>query len=127
MRGMSTTTELTQEEKRVLIAEACIPGLTGPYGCYSAPELSGRVNGEEWILPDYFGSLDAMHGAEKVLTDEQQALFCYFLADPDEDRETIRHLVDCQWLEKPCGEWFQIFHATAAQRAEAFGKTLNLW
>lgn len=45
--------DLSNDQIRAMIAEATIPGMTGPYGCYSSPELSGQVNGEEWIIPDY--------------------------------------------------------------------------
>ena len=52
-------------------------------------------------MPDYLNDLNAMHEAEKVLNDHQ-------------------------WDDYIC----QLGHAmgaTAAQRAEAFLKTLNLW
>lgn len=68
-----------------------------------------------------------MHEAIEILSPEQRERFCYFLSEPKELSETIEHLADVQWLERPCGEWFDIFNATASQRAEAFGKTLNLW
>lgn len=52
------------------------------------------------MLPDFLNDLNAMHEAEKVLKDEQLS-------------EYIE-----QWIE---------WNSTAALRAEAFLRTLNLW
>lgn len=63
-------------------------------------------------LPNHFTDLNAMHEAENMLTDAWK-------------REYIKQLVsvvnESEWSKWPTA------HATAAQRAEAFGKTLNLW
>jgi hypothetical protein len=59
----------------------------------------------ESTLPDYLSDLNAMHEAEKVLT-------------PEQGWEYAQNLV----VDGGRG-WF----ATAAQRAEAFLRTLNLW
>jgi hypothetical protein len=59
-------------------------------------------------VSDYLSDLNAMHEAEKVLTDEQ-------------DREYRGKLVEV------CGSLADALCATAAQRAEAFLRTLNLW
>jgi len=74
-------------------------------------------------LPDYLSDLNAMHEVEKVLTWEQRkpyhntlvdvAGFSYCEADTTEETEL-------DWNCRLC-------HATAAQRAEAFLRTLNLW
>jgi len=60
------------------------------------------------ILPDYLNDLNAMHEAEKVL--------------PKENRYA-------EWLVSVCKtmNWKKLLSATAAQRAEAFLKTFNLW
>ncbi len=63
------------------------------------------------LLPDYFNDLNAMHEAEKVLTESQQmpyrtALFC---------------------TEEVDYSYFKLIHATAAQRAEAFLRTIGKW
>ncbi len=55
-------------------------------------------------LPDYLNDLNAMHEAEKVLTDMQ----------------SIRY-------EARLGRIGRIFNATAAQRAEAFLRTIGKW
>lgn len=55
-------------------------------------------------VPDYLSDLNAMHEAEKVLTLEQKSVYCLELN---------------KLIYGMC--------ATAAQRAEAFLKTLGLW
>lgn len=58
------------------------------------------------LIPDYLNSLDAMHEAEKVLTDEQMVRY---------DR----------LLNETCAgyDW----HALASDKAKAFLLTLNLY
>jgi hypothetical protein len=100
---------MKEKEKNIAIAKACgwvqrqwndrkgrpCSGWKTPEGI----ELGGNP-------PNYFNNLNAMHEAEKVLTDEQKQrlLKLYFHAD-----------------------MLLLFEATAAQRAEAFGLTLKLW
>ena len=60
--------------------------------------------------PDYLNDLNAMHEAEKVLTNEHWETYAGHLAE----------------LHQPLAS-FRFLHATAAQRAEAFLRTLNLW
>ena len=59
-------------------------------------------------LPDYLNDLNAMHEAEKMLTREQIEIYCEHL-NP-----------------KNYGIWWGI-HATAAQRSEAYLKTIGKW
>jgi hypothetical protein len=98
---------MTQEEKRIKLAEA-------------AGEDNDSIVRE--LIPDYFTDLNAVH--ELVMS------------QPKEVRSRFR--VELQWLiTKPCKvsgiqfmnakNYDQWFHATAAQRAEALGLTLNLW
>lgn len=62
-------------------------------------------------MHDFCSDLNAMHEAEKVLTDEQ----CVFVRDYLRER-----------LENyPASRY--IWHATARQRAEAFLRTLGKW
>ena len=63
-------------------------------------------------MPDYLNDLNAMHEAEKVLDQMQARTYADHLADSEQDGT---------WAG--CHMWSQ----TAAQRAEAFLKTLNLW
>jgi hypothetical protein len=63
-------------------------------------------------LPDYLSDLNAMHEAEKVLMYKQQIDFM-------------------EWLGMCCDDYghkaWKYVHATAAQRAEAFLRTLGKW
>jgi hypothetical protein len=93
---------MTNEQINAAIAEACgwTPdnrglGWLSPHGYY-APE------------PDYCKDLNAMHEAEKVLTDDQREVF----------------------YPRNLGAWqspFNVIYATARQRAEAFLRTLGKW
>ena len=103
---------LTDEEIRIKIAEACgwkFSKLAHPDSkpvavmCWIAPGC------EDWQirrLPDYLNDLNAMHEAEKVLNPTQLLRYAEDLMDKLGSHSCIK--------------------ATAAQRAEAFIKTLNL-
>ena len=83
---------MTPEAQRTAIAEAC-----GWKTGYRDPEA--------WHpLPDYLNDLNAMHDAEKVLTNEQLEVYCNILHKPNH------------------GVYWAI-HATASQRAESFLRT----
>jgi len=91
------------ELQRIRIAEAC--GFDKSHWL----ELGGGiVLGTSACLPDYLNDLNAMHEAEKVLTDKQWEEYG-------------------DYLEKMINPVKGCLHATAAQRAEAFLRTLNLW
>lgn len=121
---------ITQEQKRIKIAEAV--GIKKharfyaldhggmrywTYSNRSDAERSFNSFGDKthpiedvWIpglLPDYFNDLNAIWNAEKILTIEQ-------LWEMD---AILFNLENCKVP----------FRATAEERAEAFGKTLNLW
>ncbi len=66
------------------------------------------------MLPDYCNDLNAMHEAETVMTDQQRTSYLdklYEVCNP-------HSMLNDDW---------NLTCATAAQRAEAFLKTLNLW
>lgn len=67
-------------------------------------------------LPNHFTDLNAMHEAEKYLQPDKIESYTEYLV-PDK----------MDWIKYPKNAWWKLFHATASQRAEAFGKTLNLW
>ena len=103
---------MTPEQQRIAIAEAC--------GWKNVDAGSGRVWGvttrhkgtpSEFDVcvdvPNYPFDLNAMHDAEKVLTDEQWDTYCYRL----DEVGGMRHCT----------------HATAAQRAQAFLRTIGKW
>lgn len=111
---------MTQEQKQIKIAEACgwrikatikyswvvISPLNMEVGWSSQ---GGELNDKpaSYYLPDYFSDLNACHDIEKSLCSiDQWIRYEKFLAE--------------------LGTKF-IWHATATQRAEAFGRTLGLW
>jgi hypothetical protein len=95
--------------QRIAIAEAC--GWTHTKTINNPDETPyGRHpdSNEEWALPlpDYLNDLNAMHEAEKTLSDD--------------NLKSYRG-----WLVVVCnGEHWR---ATAAQRAEAFLRTIDKW
>jgi hypothetical protein len=115
------------EQQIIAIAEACgwtqcvyvesiglakgVPGNNKPsYGTYE----NGMAQ-----LPDYLNDLNAMHEAEQTLWQK--------------DWESRHDFVDklARILSPVHGYWQQsgldLLDATAAQRAEAFLRTINLW
>ena len=107
---------MTQEQKRIKIAEACgwkfdLPSIPkNPASPFWAPPLRLHVH---TVLPDYFNDLNAMHeaGMSKCFT------------PPGHPSKTAYWLA----LVNICGSTENTAFATAEQHAEAFGKTLNLW
>lgn len=108
------------EEQRIAIAEAC--GWK-----YSNPDPNDLVDGFEGFVyyevngigyeSTLLNDLNAMHEAEKVLTTEQDGAY----------RAQLANL-----FSRACGyEWDDGYAgaitATAAQRAEAFLRTLGKW
>jgi len=101
---------MTPEAQRIAIAEACgwrcTASFKEAFACWVKPD--GMDHQTEW-LPDYLNDLNAMHEAEKVLdTVTQRGDYWDYLFS----------LTD--------GE-FEMCHATAAQRAEAFLRTIGKW
>ena len=114
------------EAQQIAIAEACdwteireqdyTPFGTDPY--IHGPEQiwigKNPETGEVEPLHDYLNDLNAMHGAEKVLTEEQRIAYSDYT-------------YDIAWkAQKETGKWRWI-SLTAAQRAEAFLRTLGKW
>ena len=93
--------EMTTEQNRIAIAEAC------GFSNINSVCWRGHAALHERQIPDYFSDLNAMHEVEKVLTTEQWLSYWSFLSEVLKDTS--------------------ILHADASQRAEAFGLTLNLW
>jgi len=102
---------MTPEAQRIAIAEACgwnredslfcrAQGWRGPQGQWYSP-----------LPPDYINDLDAMHEAEKVILDNCGTW--------------TRYVTELKFQSAKNG--IPHFHLTAAQRAEAFLRTLNLW
>ena len=104
---------MSPEAQRIAIAKACgftqkEPWLDG-LECWGHKDHPPHVGFEE--IPDYLNDLNAMHEAEKWL--KQQ---------PDHEYSTQAICTYDQYLTRDFGP-----RATAAQRAEAFLRTLNLW
>ena len=103
---------MNPEQQRIAIAEACGLKLF-PMGPSDKQWLKNNKDGgvEQVPLPDYLNDLNAMHEAEKLLSNKEKEVYAVALHDI-------------------CGNvpfWFGIAHATAAQKAEAFLKACNLW
>jgi hypothetical protein len=127
---------MTEQEQRIAIAEACgwkwyRRPATGPWAdkpmramyhpllvpdyvdTLKVADLTERQCNEVFLwregnIPDYLHDLNAMHEAEKTLRHPCEESYTY-----------VRH------LEQICG-WVP-WQATAAQRAEAFLRTLGRW
>jgi len=112
---------MTLQEKRIKIAEACgwklanrvLPEYANSaIMCWICP---GDSEWEESQIPDYFNDLNAMQFAEKVLTENVTYM----------QRHAFNNYA--YRLIEMCKHQCNAVSAPAAQRAEAFGKTLNLW
>lgn len=119
---------MSPEAQRIAIAEAC--GWTREYADVPTwnAELNDYKGGYEPIhtrvfrrkekgvltenLPDYLNNLNAMHEAEKVLLTKDGFCGCW---------ETYSNILTASM---GCTD---IFHATAAQRAKAFLRTIGKW
>lgn len=106
---------MTPEAQRIAIAEACgwvlRPAIRGSYWFHprQAPTF-----GE---LPSFTSDLNAMHEAEKGLTEEQHYQYCYLLHDNSRRAGGVT-----------VNDWNRVgISATAAQRAEAFLRTIGKW
>lgn len=105
---------MTPEAQRMAIAEACGWSVDDPEtGNYMAGcDCKGRYG----AIPDYLTDLNAMHKAEKVLNFTQRRRYHVELQNI-----FSRPLNGSLVMFKEC------ITSTAAQRAEAFLRTLNLW
>ena len=103
---------MTPEKQRIAIAEVCGKGRYEPI-VHELPFVKWKRDGVTCAAqpPDYLNSLDAMHEAVETLRHKDGPEWFDFQA----------HLMDI------CGSTMNCIQATAAQRAEAFLKTLGLW
>ena len=109
---------MTQDQQRIAIATACgwrcnghpdqLAATVGYHFAYQFVLTPERKLVTHNSIPDYLGDLNAMHEAEEVLTSEQVTSYVDFLELMNE-------------------RWSTPAFATAAQRAEAFLRTLGLW
>jgi hypothetical protein len=118
---------MTPEQQRIAIAEACgIDVIYDAAGPKDRPEAwktgyftptAAKQRRRSWpssgvvkIIPDYLNDLNACHEMEKLLTVEQWVSYWSFL-EPLACRPNNT----------------SILHATAAQRCEAFLRTIGKW
>ena len=102
---------MNPEQQRVAIAEAC--------GRVQRPDGSWFPIGKDYGsagIPDYLNDLNAMHEAEKVLG-ACWPTYCEHLLEIVEPEPRTLEI---------CHRW-NLLHATASQRAEAFLRTIGKW
>ena len=116
---------MSPDKQRIAIAEAC--GIVGPFDNRWIKEyveeggdaygFTGFEKGELVFIPDYLNDLNAMHGAENTLTPAQCITYAEWLA-----------CYKCMAVDQPItGPKSFMWGATAAQRAEAFLRTIGKW
>ena len=99
---------MTPEQQRIAIAEACGWRLFSQFkNLWAPPRSVVEYDCDAYPLPDYLNDLNAMHDAEnEVLTTAQMTTMS-------------------QYLHRRLGVLWGF--ATAAQRAEAFLRTIGKW
>jgi len=97
---------MSPEAQRIAIAEACN---WQPHLNADATFQAWYSRDGEYITSDPLNDLNAMHEAEKVLTTQQQATYAWIL-----------HRNSGRLQKDHLGKDFDVLHATAAQRADAF-------
>jgi hypothetical protein len=114
---------MTQEQQRIKIAEACgwIPN-PKPHTAKILDWLHVPSGNTSYDPPNYPEDLNAMHEVEKTLNDDDLYLYGNIL-----DGITHSKIPMCYVNGPEAGMYPELFRATAAQRAEAFLRTLNLW
>ena len=115
---------MSPERQRIAIAESCGWTVINETLCNVKPDKNGDPEIEPmWPLPDYISDLNAMHEAEEVL-DKKNLMM-----------EFANQLVGIvcaargfRWDNLTTDDHIMLLaHATAAQRAEAFLKTIGKW
>ena len=114
---------MNREKQRIAIAEAC--GIVGPFDNRWIKEyeeeggdsygFTGFEKGELVFIPDYLNDLNAMHEAEKVLSRGEHYYQTGGFGLYVENLGLVR-----------CGR-LHLIEATAAERAEAFLRTIGKW
>jgi|688.fasta_scaffold2172039_1 hypothetical protein len=130
------TDTMDPNKQRIAIAEYC--GWTnyhiGSPGAGGAVDRPGRPVGTPpnrkytCELPNYTGCLNAMHEAEKTIPKRDKGIYADILmrvVGPDGETDMVDDYGE--WSTSPTTSLFAILNATAAQRAEAFLKTIGKW
>ena len=103
---------MNPEQQRIAIAEAC-----GKWHSGWPHEYMNQADRLRHI-PDYLNDLNAMHEAEKVLT---KANWGGYAAELYRITDAHNHGIS------PNHHWLAVAFSTAAQRAEAFLRTIGKW
>ena len=125
---------MNSDKQRIAIAEFCGWKEIGKSGIYQ--NVSKGVNGcmpngevhkkrikiklpgaNSFLVPDYVNDLNAMHEAEKMLSNPQWQEYGY----------QLEHSMLGMPASLTLHDLATVAHATAAQRAEAFLKTIGKW
>jgi hypothetical protein len=101
--------KMSPKAQRIAIAKACGIVTSDQWGPLYKTAL-GLVRD----CPDYLNDLNAMHAAEEVMTEMQRC-------------DYSSHLYDLACKHQKVTEKWRYLSMSAAQRAEALLKTLNLW
>jgi len=104
---------MTPEAQRIAIAEAV--GFKRIGMIEGSPNLMGDLPPcRGWIeIPDYLNDLNAMHSVEETLSEKQEVFYLIRLAEVMKENHTIGWKLE------------RTYHATAAQRADAFLRTIG--
>ena len=110
-------------QQRIAIAEACgwtrihnpMPSIDNPHGIFPQGNKSVYVP-----IPNYLNDLNAMHEAEKVLEDTQLLIYRIKLSNIVYKYDLFKPYIKARGSGA-------VIHATAAQRAEAFLRTIGKW
>jgi hypothetical protein len=109
-------TTMTPDQQRTAIAKACgwteIDQCTCWHGVSRGYEPT--VGAHKKHLPDYLADLNAMHEAEKVLTEKGVNAWWAYVANINRNNP------------RPLGSESAV-HATATKKSKAFLQTLGLW
>jgi len=116
------------EAQRIAIVKACgwtLVGInaTAPVPVFSSSQLTGRTpEGYVQLVPYYLDNLNEMHAVEETIANDPLKVLEYYRNLVD----LIDRAPDGSRVFGKCVYW-ETLHASAAQRAEAFLRTLNLW
>lgn len=114
---------MTPEKQRIAIAEACGWEWHGDaLWPKQSEDFYWKIQGKccYQTTPDYLSDLNAMHEAENHLRNNQ----FHYVNYPDALFEVV---TGCKWSGDLGYFTFCFVNATAAQRAEAFLKTIGKW
>ena len=99
---------MSDQQINISIAEACGWKFDDSMEMWLSPN---DIHFFPWQLPDYCNDLNAMHEAEKELTEIQCAFY----------RQNLHEII----TNIPASRY--VWHATARKRAEAFLRTIGKW